>query len=261
MESTSQPNVGGGLPQAGPDLFSITSTARAPSEEMRASFAAVRAAREAARMRDRRDTMRVRALTATALVTFLAGILILGHLRGLRDATAGTGGPASTLAARIPMPALGAEVGPPAPGALSSGGASLAAEPAINAESASTSNAARDALADCTDAIQRRRLRTAAGACAAAFAAQPSDASLAMKVAHVQHARGQYVDAGEWARRAIALEARDPDAYLILAHAEKRARHPAAANDAYGRYLELAPRGWHAAEAREVLRAAKRQAP
>ena len=75
-----------------------------------------------------------------------------------------------------------------------------------------------------------------------------------MKVAQAQHARAHYADAGDWARRALALEDADPDAYVILAHAERRAGHPAAVRNAYHQYLLLAPRGWHASEARAALR-------
>src|SRR5262249_34740424 len=111
----------------------------------------------------------------------------------------------------------------------------------------------------CNDAVAQRLLRTAASACADAFAAQPSDPKLALTLAQVQHARGQYQDAGEWASRAIALHTTDPDAFVILAHAEKRARHPVAARAAYRQYLAMAPRGWHASEARHALRTPAKQ--
>ena len=81
-----------------------------------------------------------------------------------------------------------------------------------------------------------------------------------MKVAQAQHARAHYADAGEWARRALALEDADPDAYVILAHAERRAGHPVAVRNAYHQYLLLAPRGWHASEARAALRGARASA-
>ena len=84
----------------------------------------------------------------------------------------------------------------------------------------------------------------------------PRDPALAMKVAQAYHARGRYADAGVWARRALALDGVDPEALVILAHAERRAGRPAAAKDAYRRYLTLAPRGWHVAEARAAVRPA-----
>jgi hypothetical protein len=81
-----------------------------------------------------------------------------------------------------------------------------------------------------------------------------------MKVAQAQHARAHYADAGEWARRALALEDADPEAYVILAHAERRAGHPVAVRNAYHQYLLLAPRGWHASEARAALRGGRASA-
>ncbi len=117
---------------------------------------------------------------------------------------------------------------------------------------------ARDAaLAACREAYDRHRWRSAVEACASAFEVAPRDAGVAMKVAQAQHARAHYADAGDWARRALALEDADPDAYVILAHAERRAGHPAAVRNAYHQYLLLAPRGWHAAEARAALRGAR----
>jgi hypothetical protein len=189
-------------------------------------------------MRRRRDAQRGRALAATALLTFVAGILVVDHFHGSHRATASvrSGGPP-----------------PPAPATATVAPAmSLDDDPSVTAPPA---DASRDALDVCSDAVAQWHLRTAADACAEAFAARPSDATLAMRVAKVQHARGQYKDAGEWAGRAIALHTIDADAFVILAHAETRARHPRAARAAYRQYLAMAPRGWHASEARRAIRA------
>ena len=191
-------------------------------------------------MRQRRDTVRTRAVAATAVFTFLVGIVILGRFQGWRHRAAAQARTAATLA----------PVAPPAADQLTS----LPPPDPVQAAAAAPESPAGHALDECTDAVAHRLLRTAAEACAEAFAAQPSDAGLAMKVAKVQHARGQYRDAGEWAGRAIALHTTDADAFVILAHAEARARHPAAARAAYRKYLALAPRGWHASEARRALR-------
>jgi len=128
------------------------------------------------------------------------------------------------------------------------------------AASPALSSSVADARTACTEALAHHLLRSAAAACADAFDAEPSDAKLAMKVAQVQHARGQHQSAADWARRAIALQTTDPDAFLIVARAEARARRPVAANRAYEKYLAMAPRGLHASEARRALRAAKRKA-
>ena len=75
-----------------------------------------------------------------------------------------------------------------------------------------------------------------------------------MRVAQAQHRRGQIALAAGWARKALALDADIPEAFVIVAHAERSAGHEQAAADAYRRYLTLAPHGWHAAEARRALR-------
>jgi predicted TPR repeat methyltransferase len=74
-------------------------------------------------------------------------------------------------------------------------------------------------------------------------------------VAQAQHRRGHIASAADWARKALALDAEIPEAFVIVARAEVGGGHPRAAADAYRRYLTLAPRGWHAAEARRALRA------
>jgi hypothetical protein len=76
-----------------------------------------------------------------------------------------------------------------------------------------------------------------------------------MRVAQAQHRRGHIAIAADWARKALALDADIPEAFVIVAHAERDAGHERDAAAAYRRYLALAPRGWHAAEARRALRA------
>jgi hypothetical protein len=44
---------------------------------------------------------------------------------------------------------------------------------------------------------------------------------------------------------------------VIIARADKENGRPEDARTAYRRYLELAPRGWHRAEARAALRPAR----
>jgi hypothetical protein len=241
MEPTSQTVADGNRPALGRDIVPTTLEGRAVSKAVRASLAAVRAAQEAARMRRRRDAWRMRAFAAAALLTLIAGILTFHHFRAGRHASAGTGA--------TPAPAASVEPSdPPLPGTTSA----AAAEPLSPAD---------DAPNTCDDAVARRRLRTAASACAEAFEAQPTDPALAMKIANVQHARGQYRDAAEWARKAIALHTTDADAFVILAHAETRARHAGAARAAYRHYLAMAPQGWHASEARHALRAPAARQP
>jgi hypothetical protein len=50
------------------------------------------------------------------------------------------------------------------------------------------------------------------------------------------------------------------EGFVIVAHAESHAGHPEAAVEAYRHYLGLAPRGWHASEARAAVRERTRAA-
>jgi tetratricopeptide (TPR) repeat protein len=220
---------------------------RPPTEEVLASLAAVQAARAAARVRLRRDSRRIRLLTATFVAASVGGFLALvKHHRGARPA------PRAPMAMVMTMPTPPSSRTPAAPAI----DPALAAEAARARAAAAAESAARAAaaLAACTDAYEGHRWRTAAETCAAAAEAAPTEAALAMKVAQAQHARGHYADAGEWAKRAIGLEGADPEAFVIVAHAERRAGNPAGARSAYRHYLSLAPRGWHASEARAALR-------
>ncbi len=255
METQSESRSGeeAGRPEV--DSLLARASSRPPSEEVRASLAAIQAARAAAELRLQRDSLRVRLLTMALLALVAVGTFALaGHLRARRRAAAAARAFAATIVpSALPSPA-------PAPAIAQGVEVAAVAAPVadeIATVTPATQSATPEALAACREAYDRHRWHAAADACADAFATAPLDASLALKVAQAQHARGHYADAGVWARRAIALEDVDPDAFVILAHAERRARHPAAAASAYRHYLILAPRGWHAAEARAALRGAR----
>jgi predicted TPR repeat methyltransferase len=96
-------------------------------------------------------------------------------------------------------------------------------------------------------------------ACTQAFAARPTDAALALRIAHAHHARARLPAASEWATRALVLDPSLAEAFVIVAHAEAHVGHSDAAVEAYRHYLALAPRGWHAAEARAAVRADARE--
>ena len=93
-------------------------------------------------------------------------------------------------------------------------------------------------------------------ACARAFAADPTNASLALAVAQAEHAHARLDDAAQWAKRALALDPKAAEAYVIIARAEAENGRHEDARAAYQRYLEIAPRGWHKAEARTALQRA-----
>ena len=266
-ESRSEENAGGARPEV--DSLLARAGTRPPSEEVRASLAAIQAARAAAELRLQRDSLRLRLLTMAILAVVAAGTFALGgHLRARRRAAAEARAAAAHAAAILDRPAVPAAAfaltvdssgnsrtlsSGDSP-SLSSAGAAPSAQDDLATVTPAESGARDAALAACHAAYDRHRWRSAVEACASAFEVAPRDASVAMKVAQAQHARAHYADAGDWARRALALEDADPDAYVILAHAERRAGHPAAVRNAYHQYLLLAPRGWHAAEARAALR-------
>ena len=88
-----------------------------------------------------------------------------------------------------------------------------------------------------------------------AIKARPDDATLFLGLAQSAHARNRLAEAGEWAKRAIVLDPKLAEAFIIEAHAEARVGNAATAAQDFRRYLSLAPRGWHAKEARNALRA------
>ena len=257
--------IGGG-PQPGPEVSPLLdrSDPRPASDELRASLAAVEAAREAARRRLRRDTRRVRLLTLAVLgMTSAAAFGLVNRARASRRAVEAARAAAVEAAAVPVTPPATAPAAAPAAEAI----AAAAPEPALAPPAAAPEAGPPDdraapidpdsARAECREAYAAHRWRTAIDACGRAFEALPTEAALAMKVAQAQHARGRYAAAGEWAHRALAAGGADPEAFVIVAHAERRARHPAEARSAYRQYLALAPRGWHASEARAAVRSSR----
>jgi tetratricopeptide (TPR) repeat protein len=108
----------------------------------------------------------------------------------------------------------------------------------------------------CDTSTRRGLWRRSPEACARAFAADPNNASLALAVAQSEHAHARFNEAAQWAKRALALDPTAAEAYVIIARAEAENGRDEEARAAYQRYLEIAPRGWHKAEARTALRRA-----
>jgi len=274
MEPVSQEIDAGAEPGVEVDSAPGRAEGKPTTEELRASLAAVRAARDAAQSRMRRDTRQVRLVSVMFMAAFAAGALaIIGHFRGVRARAVLARSPvavAAPPAERTPGPALApgsegagtavAPVGAPTPveTAFAPGAGTPSAGPAVAAAPAAD---LAETLGACNQAYESRRWPAATESCASAADLRPRDATLAMKVAQAFHARGRYADAGNWARRALELDDVDPEALVIVAHAERRAGHAAAAKSAYRRYLVLAPRGWHAAEARAAVRPMDRPRP
>jgi tetratricopeptide (TPR) repeat protein len=111
----------------------------------------------------------------------------------------------------------------------------------------------------CAETFGQRRWRISIETCTRAFEARPRDGALALRIAHAHHARARLPEAEQWANRAITLDPSLAEAFVIVAHAEAHSGNPSAAIEAYRRYLALAPRGWHASEARAAVRAKARE--
>lgn len=236
-----------------------TSPRRANPEEVRASLEAVRVAQENARRRARRETLYARICLLVLVGAVGAGIAGLRHRRAGQGHLKAGESVQPSLVAHQPSEALAAEqVAPNAP-AGAAGSASGMPQEQTEATPLAVQSATdhADANQGCDKAsIQSAPWRLSPEACARAFEAEPSNASLALVVAQAEHARGRFAEAAQWARRAIDLDPKTAEAYVIIARAEEDNGRHAQARKAYRAYLKLAPRGWHKAEARAALRAA-----
>jgi len=224
-------------------VLDVLPPARPLPDAVRASLDAVRAAQLAARRRARRETWQARALVAgVAAAVTVGGMVLWPHIHGRKNAK-----PPVVAPVAVPAP-------PPPVTAPPEAVAAVAAQPALPALPAVSPAAAAEALGTCHDSYQSKRWRAAAAACATAFAAHPDDAKLALRVAEAEYARDHLSEARQWAQRTLALDTTQADALAIIGRSEQRTGHAEAAASAFRRYLQLAPRGWHAAEARAVVR-------
>ena len=241
---------------------SIESLRPGLSEEVRASLEAVRVAQAAARLRARRQTMQTRLWCATvvggvALMTF-AFAPRMARWWQARSRPAKSAQPSAT-GSRAAAPALADVPGPPTPGPDPLDGFAAETSPA-----AAPVKAREPVVPD--DGCDMALLRTAPwrlspAACARRFEADPSNARLALAVAQAEHAHARLTEAARWARRALALDPKAAEGYVLVARADVENGRPEDAREAYRRYLELAPRGWHQAEARAAVRRARATAP
>ena len=262
----------------------IVSLKLALSQEARASLTAVRVAQESAQKRARRQTMETRLGVALLLGAAALGAVASGpRLARWRQSRAQavhavrTSPPAPETAAPIAAPAhavppaiavqraIADEPAHAAPPAIAVARV-IADDPPSAAPTTPVAAAPIAAPAKETDSgmptegcdtSNRRGLwRRSPEACARAFAADPKNASLALAVAQAEHAHARFDEAAQWAKRALALDPSAAEAYVIIARAEVANGRDEEARAAYQRYLELAPRGWHKAEARTALRRA-----
>jgi tetratricopeptide (TPR) repeat protein len=253
----------------------IVSLKLALSQEARTSLAAVRIAQESAQKRARRQTMETRLGVALLLAAVALGAVASGprlarwrHSRAqaasaVRTSPLAPEAAATAATAHATQPAIAVQPVIAAERVIAAQPV-IAAEPAIAEPAAPVAAAPVAAPARATDSgvpaegcdtSSRRGLwRRSSEACAQAFAADPKNASLALAVAQAEHAHARLDEAAQWARRAVALDPTAAEAYVIIARADAKNGNADEARAAYQRYLEIAPRGWHKAEARAALR-------
>jgi hypothetical protein len=106
---------------------------------------------------------------------------------------------------------------------------------------------------NCSKAIKERRNKEILAVCAAAFAADPSAADIAVALARTEFDRGRSAQALAWSKKAIAVDPNAADAYVFIGGAEQNVGHGKAAREAYRRYLQLAPGGRYAADLRAIV--------
>jgi DNA-binding response OmpR family regulator len=106
----------------------------------------------------------------------------------------------------------------------------------------------------CRDAQAHRRPYQTVEVCRRAFLAAPDSAVIAATLAHAELDRGNNASAGEWARKAVALDPTLAEAHAYLGFVAEEAGRRREARAAYRRYLELAPRGPYAPDITAILR-------
>jgi hypothetical protein len=231
---------------------------RLGSDELRASLEAVRSAQAAARARARRETRWARGIAAGALMAVAVTAWAAAHRPPRVPAVAAAPRVAAAATPSVMLPQPAPSIAPP----LRESPPANRPAPSETVHPTERSRAAvpRDSsgqVAACDAAFEQRSWTAVASTCAAAFEARPRQSALAMRVAQAQHRRGHLETAADWARKALAVDADIPEAFVIIARADVGAGHPQTAADGYRRYLALAPRGWHAAEARRAVRAVR----
>ena len=108
-------------------------------------------------------------------------------------------------------------------------------------------------LAACRQAFAEKRIKDAEPACVAAKDANPDSAEACALLGHALFGRKKRREALQWAERAVALDPRHADAYVIIGGVKQAAADPVAAKAAYKKYLELAPNGQYAADLRAIV--------
>ncbi|HTA18200.1 MAG TPA: hypothetical protein VK989_02855, partial [Polyangia bacterium] len=108
-------------------------------------------------------------------------------------------------------------------------------------------------LAACRQAFTEKRAKDAEIACIAAKDANPDSPDACALLGHALFNRKKRREALQWAERAVALDPKHADAYVIIGGVKQAADDAPAAKAAYQKYLELAPNGQYAADLRAIV--------
>lgn len=108
-------------------------------------------------------------------------------------------------------------------------------------------------LTACQTTFNAGRMRDATTACTAAVEANPDSPKAVALLAHAEFNRSHRKEALSWAEKAIKLDSKTADAYVIIGGVQQDAGRNADAKAAYRKYLELAPKGQYAADLRAIV--------
>jgi CheY-like chemotaxis protein len=108
-------------------------------------------------------------------------------------------------------------------------------------------------LTACRNAYSEARMKDAEAACAAAKDANPRSAEAYALLAHAMFNRNRRRDALTWAERAVKIDPKLADAYVIIGGVHQDQGDLPEAKRAYKRYLDLAPTGPYAADLRAIV--------
>jgi len=112
---------------------------------------------------------------------------------------------------------------------------------------------ARPLLYVCRLAFDQKRMRDAEPACVAARDANPESAEALRLLAHAQFNRNKRHEALASAERAVKIDPKLADMYVIIGGVHQEDGDADEARRAYQRYLELEPKGSYAADLRAII--------
>ncbi len=128
------------------------------------------------------------------------------------------------------------------------------AKPSPEPASAPQASEAATAESACRKAYASEKYRAIIDNCRRALELNADDARLMVMMAHAELDRGRNSTALRWARKAVAVDPKLPDAYVFIGEIEQEVGNNAGAKAAYSKYLELAPTGKYASDLRVIVR-------